>query len=186
MDALVSHGCLVVDVTDGGVHMDRAVVLKDMWQAAADFFRQQDREAEHEGTMPQGMVTVAETGSSHAKVGYASYDNGNLQFLETRLERSSGVLLPKQAQSILGTRGCEALQEAFGVVASAGKDIVRLTVAASSVEAGVLMADFASKAALLLANELVDDSRAILKRADIEHSECDCEHKSASTLSLLE
>jgi hypothetical protein len=168
MDALVSHGCLVVDVTDGGVHMEKAVVLKDMWQAAADFFQQQDQ-AE---TMPQGMVTVAETGSSHAKVGYASYDNGNLQFLETRLERSSGMLLPEQAQSIMGVKGCEALQKAFGVVASAGKDIVRLTVAASSVEAGVLTGDSASKAALLLANELVDDSRSLPKGTDIEHAEC--------------
>jgi hypothetical protein len=168
MDALVSHGCLVVDVTDGGVHMEKAVVLKDMWEAAADFFQQQDR-AE---TMPQGMVTVAETGSSHAKVGYASYDNGNLQFLETRLERSSGMLLPEQAQSIMGAKGCEALQKAFGVVASAGKDIVRLTVAASSVEAGVLTGDAASKAALLLTNELVDDSRALPQGTDIEHSEC--------------
>jgi hypothetical protein len=33
----------VVDVTDGGVHMEKAVVLTDMWQAAADFFRQQDQ-----------------------------------------------------------------------------------------------------------------------------------------------
>jgi hypothetical protein len=139
-----------------------------MWQAAADFFQQQDQ-AE---TMPQGMVTVAETGSSHAKVGYASYDNGNLQVLETRLERSSGMLLPEQAQSMLGAKSCEAIERAFGLVASAGKDIVRLTVAASSVEAGVLAGDAASKAALLLANELVDDSRALPKGTDIEHAEC--------------
>jgi hypothetical protein len=109
--------------------------------------------------MPQGMVTDAETGSSHAKVGYVSYDNGtNMQFLETRLERSSGMLLPEQARTILGTNSCKALQEAFGLVASASKDIVRLTVAASSVEMGVMEGDAAFKAAaLLLANELVDD-----------------------------
>jgi hypothetical protein len=53
------------------------------------------------------------------------------------------------------------------VVASAGKDIVRLTVAASSVEAGVLTGDSASKAALLFANELLDDSRALPKDTDI-------------------
>jgi hypothetical protein len=168
MDALISHGCLIVDVTDGGAHLDRAVVLKDMWQAAGDFFQHQDDQE----TMPQGMVTVAETGSSHAKVGYASYDNDNLQFLETRLERSSGMLLPEQAQSILGTKGSKALQQAFGVVASAAKDIVRLTVAASSVEAGVLTGDSASKAAQLLANELVDDSRALPKGTDIKNAEC--------------
>jgi hypothetical protein len=58
------------------------------------------------------------------------------------------------------------------VVASAGKDIVRLTVAASSVVVGFLTGNSASKAALLLllllfANELLDDSRALPKDTDI-------------------
>jgi hypothetical protein len=172
MDALVSHGCLVVDVTDDGVHMDRAVVLATMWQAAEDFFQRQDDTETDSDQMPQGMVTAAETGSSHAKVGYASYDNGNMQFLETRLERSSGMLLPEQARTILGTNSCKALQEAFGLVASASKDIVRLTVAASSVETGAMEGDAASKAALLLANELVDDGRSLPASTNVKHAEC--------------
>jgi hypothetical protein len=62
------------------------------------------------------------------------------------------------------------------VVASAGKDIVRLAVAASAVEAGGLTGDSASKAALLLlllllANELVGDSRALPKDTATKRAE---------------
>ena len=167
MDALVSHGCVLVDVTNGGVHMDQAVVLANMWQATEAFFATDDSSS----SMEQGMVTAAETGSTHAKVGYASYDSGNMQFLETRLDRSSGALVPEEARSVLGAASCEALKKAFALVAGVSKDVVRLTVAASSVEAGALSGDAASEAARLLASELMDDGQALSSGTTIEHAE---------------
>jgi len=167
MEALVSHGCLVVDLTDHGSNMERAKKMAQMWKTTKHFF---DQVSQGNADTLAGMKTVEETGSRHAKVGYASYENGNLQFLETRLERETGNLLPNEAQALLGPDGPQALQDAFDVVASVGKDIVRIAVAASSMEAGALQGAAASEAAAKLACELLDDGKPLIM-ADIRHSE---------------
>jgi hypothetical protein len=50
--------------------------------------------------------------------------------------------------------------------------MVRLTKAASSVETGAMEGDAASKAALLLASELVDDGRSLPASTNVKHAEC--------------
>lgn len=42
-----------------------------------------------------------EMGSSHAKIGYADYNQGSMQFLETRFNRYNGNLLPKEAETMI-------------------------------------------------------------------------------------
>lgn len=164
MDALVSHGCLVVDLTDAGTTFAKFQIMGRMWATAGSFFAQA---ADAAAELP-GLTTAHETGSHHAKVGFASYDHGNLQFLETRLTRS-GELIPQEVRAMFSEEGCQALQDAFRVVAQIGKDVVRIAAAASILEAEALKASAASDAALLLANELVDDGQPL--RSDIAHSE---------------
>lgn len=163
MEALVSHGCVVVDVDDPASVM----AMAGMWKAAQDFF---DDDNTAVAGLEQGMRTAPNAGSRHAKVGYAIYENDSLRFLETRLDRN-GTLQPDQARAALGTDACQSLRDAFGVVADIGKDIVRMTVSASSVEVGALDRVEALDAAEKLANELMDDGRPLPADCEIEHSE---------------
>ena len=178
MDALVSHGVLLVDLTDGGSDYEDAMKLKKMWETAGTFFEKVEDDSV-EQKLP-GMTTVMETGSEHAKVGYASYDSGSMKFLETRKERTTGTLLPKEAHDVLGEEGMETLQAAFDAAASVGKDIVRIATAASSVEHGAFLGPDgedddqevrASEAATLMANELMDNGRPLGATTSIEHNE---------------
>jgi hypothetical protein len=179
MDALVSHGVLLVDVTDGGEKWKDAQTLTAMWQTAENFFEQVEDETVAE-KLP-GMTTVMETGSHHAKAGYGCYDNGSLKFLETRTERKTGKLLPFEASEILADDGISALKSGFDIVAQAGKEVIRIAIVASSVEHGAFQerADKddrdqgirASQAATLMANELVDDGKPLGTTTEIEHSE---------------
>ena len=134
MNALVSHGVLLVDLTDGGASFKDAKVMAKMWKTADSFFDKVEDEQTRE-KLP-GMTTVMETGSQHAKVGYASSDNGSMKFLETRIERKTGALLPAEATDILGEDGVSSLKKAFDIVAEVGKDVVRITTAASNIEHG--------------------------------------------------
>jgi hypothetical protein len=177
MNALVSHGVLLVDLTDGGSSFKAVHAMAEMWKTTESFFEQLDEETEQK--LP-GMTTATETGSRHAKVGYVSYDNGSLKFLETRRERKTGKLLPEQASELLGPGGISALQDAFDVIAQVGKDVIRIATAASSVEHGAFqgMKDVddtaqrvkASQSATLLANEIVDDGKS-LETTQIENNE---------------
>ena len=144
MDALVSHGCLIVDVTNGGTTFEDAAKFSAMWKTAARCF-DKVREDGGENIFPV-LKTAQDTGSQHAKVGFASYDNGNLQFLETRTSRATGQLLPVETESVLGPQGCQSLQDAFDVVANVGKDVVRIVVAASTEEAGTSLFQISSSA----------------------------------------
>jgi len=166
MDALVSHGCILVDLTDGGKSYGPARTMANMWSVAERFF------AEKEDDALPGLQTAHETGSGHAKVGFASYDGGNLQFLETRLERSSGELLPRLDDNILGPDSRRALADAFHAVARIGKDITRIAVAASTSEivAGIPRTK-AFESATKLSDELLDDGRPLPPTADIANSE---------------
>merc|ERR1712176_797372 len=124
-----------------------------------------------------------ETGSQHAMVGYSEYDSGSMKFLETRVERKSQQLLPEQAQEVMGDEGILSLRSSFMLSSEVGKDVVRIAVAASSVENGAFINRkggeemerdqkiLASQGATLLADELVDDGKSLPSGAKIDHAE---------------
>lgn len=181
MNALVSHGVLIVDLTDGGVSFKDETVMARMWNASDSFF---DKVADNDvASKLPGMTTVLETGSRHAKVGYAEYDSGSMKFLETRRERKSGTLLPLETTQVIGDEGVSNLKAAFDLVAQVGKDVVRITVASSSIEQGAFLKSRdkddrdqkirASQGATLLVDELIDDAKELSSAAQIEHKEGD-------------
>ena len=100
MNALVSHGVVLVDLTDGGSSFKDAEVMARMWQTTAHFFEKVS-DPSIASKLP-GMTTVAETGSNHAKVGYEEYDSGSLKFLETRWERKRRSFLPEEGKEKIG------------------------------------------------------------------------------------
>mmetsp|Transcript_22362 Transcript_22362/g.25150 ORF Transcript_22362/g.25150 Transcript_22362/m.25150 type:complete len:726 (+) Transcript_22362:124-2301(+) len=180
MNALVSHGVLIVDLTDGGSSFKDAEVMSRMWKATNMFFEKVSDPAV--ASKLPGMTTAKETGSSHAKVGYGEYDSGSMKFLETRRERQNGNLLPEEAKEVLGEDGTSALQSSFDIVAEVGKDVVRIVVAASSVEHGAFLDKkgvqggmdqkiLASQGATLLSCELVDDGKPLSSDVQIVHDE---------------
>mmetsp|Transcript_16838 Transcript_16838/g.46213 ORF Transcript_16838/g.46213 Transcript_16838/m.46213 type:complete len:513 (+) Transcript_16838:1165-2703(+) len=134
MNALVAHGVLLIDLTDGGTSFEDAEIMARMWETADKFFETTSDSSVAAG-LP-GMTTVMETGSQHAMVGYSEYDAGSMKFLETRRERTTGKILPEQAEEFLGEHGTAAMESSFDLIAQAGKDVVRIAVAASSVENG--------------------------------------------------
>jgi len=155
MDALVSHGVLIVDLEDD----ERVMVMARMWETAHDFF---ETKATQKDVPP--LQDASETGSSHAKVGYANYDNGAMQFLETRrqtLPDGTGVLLPCDVVSDEA-----ALLESFDIVASISKAVTQIAVAAATQEAGVLQGQEAVESATKVAEELLDDGRPLLGEGD--------------------
>jgi len=183
MNALVAHGVLLVDLTDGGSSFEDAERMSHMWKSAGDFFEKVS-DASVAAKLP-GMTTVMETGSQHAKVGYSEYDSGSMKFLETRLERKTGKLLPEEAKELVGDSGIAALRSSFELASEVGKDVIRIAVAASSVESGAFLnakADedsereqniLASRAAALLSDELVDDGKPLPPNIQLDHTEGD-------------
>ena len=165
MDAMVSHGCLLVDLSDEGTTFTKVKAIAKLWKASETFFSSGDTNFD---AVP-GMETVQETGSQHAKVGFASYMDGNMQFLETRLTRK-GDILPAEALPFLGPDASKVLSEAFSTIADTGKDIVRIVTSAATQEAERLDGAAAADAAILLANELFDDGRS-LRDTPIDHKE---------------
>ena len=184
MNALVAHGVLIVDMTDGGTSFKDAEAMARMWETADDFF-EKSSDSSVAASLP-GMTTVMETGSQHATVGYSEYDSGSMKFLETRRERKNGKFLPAEVKDVVGDEGMSALESSFDLMAQTGKDVVRIAVAASSVENGAFFSQdadeeaaerdqliLASKGATLLANELVDDGIPLPSGVQIDHSEGD-------------
>ncbi len=181
MNALVAHGVLIVDLTDGGSSFRDAEAVANMWETAGEFF--ESVEDESVAAKLPGMTTVMETGSQHAKVGYSEYDAGSMKFLETRLERKTEKLLPDEAKEVIGDEGIDALRSSYRIVSDVGKDVVRIAVAATSVENGAFLDPkagdeaerdqkiLASQAATFLANELVDDGKPLPSGIQIDHSE---------------
>lgn len=157
MNALVAHGCLVVDLTNGGIDLEPAWEMADMWTAVDRFF---------EKPSANSLAPMTdETKSEHAMAGFVSYDDGNLQFLETRRERESGNIVPAD------TELAKTLSPAFDRVVAIAQDITRIAVAASTLE----REDDVSEAAAMhgatqLAKELLDDGRP-LTATDIAHDE---------------
>mmetsp|Transcript_30161 Transcript_30161/g.61605 ORF Transcript_30161/g.61605 Transcript_30161/m.61605 type:complete len:713 (+) Transcript_30161:201-2339(+) len=132
MDSLANHGCLVVDLTDGDKSHDSAKKMSNMWRATESLFKN----AKDEGVNLPSMHVADGVGSSHAVVGFQSVNDGDQQFLETRLRRLDGILLPEESHAAMGEGGAESMTEAFRIMAEVGKDVVRIATAASSFEAG--------------------------------------------------
>lgn len=183
MNALVAHGVLLVDLTDGGSSFKDAEAMSRMWKSVGQFF-EKISDASVADKFP-GMKTVMETGSQQVTVGYSEFDSGSMKFLETRLERNSGKLLPNEVQEVVGDEGVSALLSSFRFASEVGKDVVRIAVAASSVENGAFVDPkggdeaerdqeiLASQAATLLADELVDDGKPLPSGVQIDHAEGD-------------
>eukprot|EP00986_Skeletonema_menzelii_P021248 scaffold33748_cov166-Skeletonema_menzelii.AAC.1 len=137
MDSLANHGCIIVDLTDEGKSPEVAETMSGMWDATESFFKQVI-EGDAANTVT-AMGPAEGVGSSHAMVGYASFKDGDNQFLETRISRTDGSLLPKETSSVIGDEGAKSMVDAFNIMSEVGKDIVRIATAASSDEAGAFV-----------------------------------------------
>jgi hypothetical protein len=169
MDSLVSHGCLLVDLTNGGHDHEHASTMMKLWRAAETFFV---NVAAMGGNFPSklDMQIAEQVGSDHAKVGFAGNDNGSMRFLETRLNRHTGAMMPAEACDLLGDHGADAMANTFRLVADIGKCIVRIAVTAANEEVGAFCGRDASLAACRLANELIDNGKS-LETDEIQYSE---------------
>jgi len=134
MDSLANHGCLIVDLTDEDKLTNDATIMSKMWKTTSDFFH---RVVDANGIdcIPSSMQLADGVGSSHAMVGFASLKNGDNQFLETRIRRLDGTLLPDEIYPIIGEEGARSMIDSFQIMSEVGKDIIRIATAASSVEA---------------------------------------------------
>ena len=134
MDALANHGCLIVDLTNGDTKIEDAITMSKMWSTVDTFFgKVLDKDGSIKAVPP--MDVAKGVGSSHATIGYASYKDGDNQFLETRLKRSDGTLLPEETRDMVGDEGVNSLVDSFHIMSDVGKDIVRIVTAASSIDA---------------------------------------------------
>lgn len=139
MDSLANHGCLIVDLTDEDQSTDVASKMSKMWETTSHFF---DKAVNDDGSTVNNLPPMQQAegvGSSHAMVGFGSFKDGGNQFMETRIRRSDGVLLPEETASIVGEDGAKSMVDAFHVMSEVGKDIVRIVTAASSVEADAFL-----------------------------------------------
>jgi hypothetical protein len=134
MDALVNHGCLIVDLTNEDTKLDDAIIMSKMWGTVEDFF---DKVLSNDSSAKDipAMGVADGVGSSHAMVGYASFKDGDNQFLETRIRRVDGTLLPEETRAVIGDEGVDSMVDSFRIMAGVGKDIVRIVTAASSIDA---------------------------------------------------
>eukprot|EP00579_Thalassiosira_antarctica_P029791 CAMPEP_0202030562 /NCGR_PEP_ID=MMETSP0905-20130828/64560_1 /ASSEMBLY_ACC=CAM_ASM_000554 /TAXON_ID=420261 /ORGANISM="Thalassiosira antarctica, Strain CCMP982" /LENGTH=711 /DNA_ID=CAMNT_0048594365 /DNA_START=66 /DNA_END=2198 /DNA_ORIENTATION=+ len=138
MDSLCNHGCLIVDMTDEDTATNDATKMSKMWETTTAFFDKVINDENAVNTIPP-MQQAEGVGSSHAMVGFASFKDGENQFLETRIRRSDGALLPEETSSIVGEDGAKSMVDAFNVMSEIGKDIVRIATAASSAEADAFL-----------------------------------------------
>jgi hypothetical protein len=142
-----------------------------MWDATSNFFDTIDANKDLRKELP-AMTSVV---GSHAKVGYANYDNGSMQFLETRWERD-GSLLPAEVKEILDESDVNALKKSFDTICEVGKDVARIATAAAGMDADVFDDDenqgdaLACQAATKLVDEVVDDGKP-LGETEIDHDE---------------
>mmetsp|Transcript_9364 Transcript_9364/g.13751 ORF Transcript_9364/g.13751 Transcript_9364/m.13751 type:complete len:508 (+) Transcript_9364:84-1607(+) len=146
MDALVSHSCLIVDVTDGGTSFADAYKLSNMWNTCSKFFDTIQGDDELIRSLP-GMKTAEGAGSPHAVTGFSSYDDRSMQFMETRIVRASDesdntnerTIVPDEAVKVIDVGGVNDMVSAFDVMYGVGKDICRVAVAAANMEYGAFV-----------------------------------------------
>jgi hypothetical protein len=141
MNALVSHSCLVVDLTNGGTKFDDAIKLSKMWRTSELFFEKLQAGGDAMKESLPAMHTSDDTGSPHAVTGFSSFKSDGLQVLETRIVRGDGKrnIVPEETVPIIGEDGVNGLIDAFDVMCETGKDIVRIAVAAANMEYGGFM-----------------------------------------------
>ena len=137
MDSMVNHGCLVVDLSDGGLSSIQSHTLAKMWEVTSSFYESIENDSDLMQTLP-GMRVEEETGSPNAVTGFLSPDGGEMQFLETRILRNKNGekndIIPFEASKIIGDEGVATLIESFNQMCSVGKDVVRVAVAAANME----------------------------------------------------
>jgi hypothetical protein len=136
MEALVGHGCFIVDLTDDdhdGTTSNRTSMVHAIWQTTELLF---EEIVNNTTTMTQipSLRSIPDAGSLHAKVGYASLDDGMMQFVETRQRRTDGTLLPIETASIIGTDGCQSIQSAFRMITELAQATVQIAIAACTQE----------------------------------------------------
>jgi hypothetical protein len=168
MDALVSHGCLIVDLTDNGKNIRLSQSISKMWKGCERFFHAVT-ELNNEELLPKMKSIPA---SPYAKVGYANFNNG-MKFMETRIDRLTGSVMPNELSLLIGDTSLKELKEAFRIISEVGKDVVRIATSASTVENegfGRLNGESeysmnakiqSSKSAKLMVDELLDDGGLI-------------------------
>jgi hypothetical protein len=189
MESLVSHGCVLVDLTNDGTSFMDTFKIAKMWNATQRFF--DDIQKDEDGVKKRllsGMKLVEGTVSAHAVVGYASYNEGAMKFLETRIVQSkdatsdSRKIIPTEAVDMLGDQAVKHVMEAFHILAHVEKDIVRMAVVATNSQhrsfAQTKQKDnindlkLCSDAADLLVQELIDDGKSFLN----DKSSASCDH----------
>jgi len=176
MDAFVSHNVLIVDLAADGNYESTIKVAK-LWRAANKFFSILDADPQKEKILPR--MASFDAAIPSAKVGYANMDDGEMKFLETRLHRKNGTVIPMEIGTVVEDSNVNldsAIRDAFQVLTNVGKNVIRIAIAASSVENGGFEyanndADtFATKCAAQLAEDLVDDGTFIDREEAQEQS----------------
>jgi hypothetical protein len=160
MDAFVSHGCLLVDVTDGGNNQSRANSLHQMWKATESFYHNVANNKENHTALPS-WTSVTEAGSGHAKVGYQSLMNTSMSVLETRQRVTDGQLLPLETKTLFGTDGYNAMLNSFDVITELCQAAIQIAVGASIMEIGINDATIAMAGAKRLVHEMVDNGKPV-------------------------
>jgi len=136
MDALVNHGCLIVDLSDGGISSLGWNQISQMWEESNKFFDTIENDENAMNSLPK-MEVAEGAGSPNAVVGFASYSDASMQFLETRIIREkdgSKDVVPAEFSAIVGTDGVNTFIDAFSFMTDVGKDVVRIAVAAANME----------------------------------------------------
>ncbi len=138
MDSMVNHGCLIVDISDGGASFLNAQKVAGMWNVADNFFNLVENDDKVAKALP-GMKTAAGAKSPNAVVGFESYNDGAMQFLETRIVRNveneeNTEIEPKEVVDVVGSEDVKSLIKAFDLLCDIGKDVVRVAVAAANME----------------------------------------------------
>eukprot|EP00594_Rhizosolenia_setigera_P010473 CAMPEP_0178973868 /NCGR_PEP_ID=MMETSP0789-20121207/22024_1 /TAXON_ID=3005 /ORGANISM="Rhizosolenia setigera, Strain CCMP 1694" /LENGTH=627 /DNA_ID=CAMNT_0020661907 /DNA_START=217 /DNA_END=2100 /DNA_ORIENTATION=- len=171
MDALESHNYIVIDLGE-----EKGNEMRKMWSSVSNFFNRFSKE-EMKEKLPK-MTSFPEAGSKKCVVGYASYEEDSMQFMETRITRdvqrndndgdgpqsfSGTPLLPAEVTTCVGDDGIQNLLNGFRVVTDLGKKIVTIAIAASTVEAtdGKVSSEKALQLAQLTTDELLDDGFAM-------------------------
>ena len=146
MQSLESNSFIVVALNE-----ENSNVLQNMWDTVHNFFDGM------EGKDLPSMDVIPEAGSKKAVVGYASYDEDSMQFLETRLERGNeggGTLYPKDIFDT--SEDVNHLQESFQLLSKVGKYLSQIAIEASNTESNIPPKK-AKKFAKLVVRDILDD-----------------------------
>eukprot|EP00553_Chaetoceros_curvisetus_P014613 CAMPEP_0204652078 /NCGR_PEP_ID=MMETSP0718-20130828/14344_1 /ASSEMBLY_ACC=CAM_ASM_000674 /TAXON_ID=230516 /ORGANISM="Chaetoceros curvisetus" /LENGTH=164 /DNA_ID=CAMNT_0051675989 /DNA_START=763 /DNA_END=1257 /DNA_ORIENTATION=+ len=137
MDALISHGCLIVDVIEGGTTYSDALTINKMWATSSDFFETVSGDKNIERLLPD--LKMAEGAASpHGLTGFATYGDGSMQFVETRIVRNGNErsFVPSEAGDIFESESdsTQNMIDVFDTVCKVGKDVYRVAIAATNME----------------------------------------------------